>query len=89
MKLTATEGCTCYHYEIDDISIDKLLDTESEYYNPDKVREAIIKMINLPEAQRVLEYTYQSLITQLGNEKYEFHCDDCGDSVYSYKLCLK
>ncbi len=87
MKLTATEGCVCYSYEIDGIAVADLLNEESEHYNPTKVKDAIIKMLELPESEdKVYCNIFQNLITQLGSCNFEFNCEECGDDVYSYEL---
>ncbi len=86
MKLTATEGCTCYTYKIDDVEVKDMLDEESKEYNPALVKEAILKMIDLPQAEGHYYDLFQSLLERFGDMKFEFHCDQCGDDVYSYKL---
>lgn len=88
MKLTATEGCTCYSYQIDGVEVADLMDDESKDYNPALVKEAILKMLDLPEARGAYYDLFQDLITELGDEEFAFHCEQCGDSVYSYKLEL-
>lgn len=88
MKLTATEGCTCYSYQIDGVEVRAMMDKESKDYNPALVKEAILKMIDLPEARGAYYDLFQDLITRLGAEEFAFNCEQCGDSVYNYELGL-
>ncbi len=85
MRLTATEGCTCYSYQIDGIEVADLLDTKSEHYNPELVKEAILRMINSEGESRYFE-VFQDFINRFGHCKFDYHCDQCGDDVYSFEL---
>ena len=86
MKLTATEGCTCYSYQIDGVEVRDMMDDESKDYNPALVKEAILKMLDLPQAKEIYDDLFQDLITRLGDGGFAFYCEQCGDSVYDYKL---
>ncbi len=85
MRLTATEGCTCYSYQIDGIEVADLLDTKSEHYHPELVKDAILRMINSEGESRYYEL-FQDLINRFGFCKFEYHCDQCDDDVYSFEL---
>lgn len=86
MKLEATEGCTTYWYGIDGESVADLTDKNSEKCNTQFVREVICKALQNEKCDRILLDIFQMIITQVGECKYEYTCDDCGDSVYSYNL---
>lgn len=85
MKLTATEGCTCYSYQIDGIEVDELLDKESGHYNPELVKDAILRMIDSEGESRYYEL-FQDLINRFGLCEFEYHCQHCDDDVYSFHL---
>lgn len=85
MKLTATEGCTCYSYQIDGIEVADLLDTKSEHYNPELVKEAILRVID-SEGEDSYYELFQYLIDSFGVRDFEYYCDQCDDDVYSFHL---
>lgn len=86
MKLEATEGCTCYWYGIDGISIDELIDKDSKNYNPQLLKDVLVKMITTGKCDNILESMFQDIITQIGDCSFSHRCEDCGDSVYTYTL---
>lgn len=88
MKLEATEGCTCYWYGIDGVSVGDLNDSESKEYNPQLLKDTLVKLITSGKCDRILENLFQDIITQVGECEYSHHCEDCGDDVYTYKLDL-
>lgn len=80
MKIEYTEGCTCYGLDVDGEPF-KDLDEAKQREVFDRIVEAILK-----------DYDIQSiateLISQYGEYKHLFNCEQCGDSVCSYSLSI-
>lgn len=88
MKLEATEGCMCYSYSIDGVNISDYLDENSEKYNPQFLKDVLIKLIESGKCDCMLESIFPYIVTQVGDSEFDFHCDDCGDDVYTYTIDL-
>lgn len=78
MKIEYTEGCTCYGLNVDGEPIDDL-DEAKKRAVLDRMVDAILKDYDI-------EHIFIDLLHRFGEDKYLFHCEQCGDSVFSYTL---
>lgn len=82
MKVTVTEGCVAYGITVDDKNINELNDEEKNAVI-DKIAEFFKKRGACELASFLTD------ITQMyGEYEYLYHCDQCGDDVYEYKIDL-
>lgn len=82
-KLIATQGCTCDGLTIDnnnpdDYSIEQKLDILSKVY-----KKAVEE--GLADDSDITSLLYEA-VTRFGDSKFAYHCDECGDDVYDYKM---
>ena len=52
----------------------------------DEIRDMIIAVINSRGDNADLIWTLRGLVQNLGEYKFCYHCDECGDNVVEYKL---
>ena len=57
-------------------------------FTVDEIRNMIIAVINSRGDNEDLIWTLQGLVQNLGEYKFCYHCDECGDNVVEYKLKL-
>lgn len=82
MKIEYTEGCTCYGITIDGKRFQDM--TEEEIY---KVWDNLSNY--LKNQKNVRECVQETLIwtaNNYGYPKFQYHCDQCGDDVYTTTL---
>jgi len=81
MKIVKTCGCICDNIEIDGKDIEKF----SKY----ELKEILIKIIDsCSENKGILKSVMSDILDQVGEYKYLYTCDECGDSVYEYSIFL-
>lgn len=79
MKLIYTEGCTNYSITADGKDLNDYTVSDSK-----SILKNLIDKLNL-EPCDIWEIT-STLLTKYGDYKFCYHCDECGDDVYEYKL---
>ncbi len=79
MDLVYTEGCTCYSITADGKDLNDYTISDSK-----SILKTLIDKLDLEQSD-VWDIT-STLISRFGEYKYCYTCDECGDSVYEYKL---
>lgn len=84
MKIEYTEGCTCYGITIDDKNFEQITDEEL-YKVWDKLSYYLKNQKDIRECvQQVILWT----TNHYGYPKFQFHCGQCGDDVYTTTLMI-
>lgn len=82
-KLVATQGCICDGLTIDnnnpaDYPIEMKLGFLYKVY-----KKAVEK--GLADDSDITSLLYEAVV-RFGDSKFVYHCDECGDNVYDYKM---
>ena len=78
MKHEHTEGCTCTSYLIDGV---EFVDLPIE-----KVKEAIIELVNNTDDEAALQDCWASLVDLTGEYEDLGHCEQCGDYISKFTI---
>ena len=72
----------------DGVDVITVGERDANDFTVDKIRDMIIAVINSRGDNADLIWTLQGLVQNLGEYKFCYHCDECGDNVVEYKLKL-
>lgn len=77
-KIIYTEGCTCYGLNINDI--------DSNDIPTERKKELCLKLMNKYYTDSEWNQLLIDIAQIYGDNKFCFHCDQCGDDVYEYTI---
>ena len=80
MKVQYTEGCICYALEVDGEDFNDLSEKKQKQVL-NKVIDTIINKYGFSIANLTTE-----LLSDYGEYKHEYVCDQCGESVCTYTI---
>ena len=72
----------------DGVDVITVGERDANDFTVDEIRDMIIAVINSRGDNEDLIWTLRGLVQNLGEYKFCYHCDECGDSVVEYKLKL-
>ena len=80
MKIVLTNSCTCYNCTVDKKDIND--------FSIEEIKDVFKNVIDATMNENTLRQQLMSFIEQVGDCKYQYHCDQCGDDVYDYIMKL-
>lgn len=72
----------------DGVDVITVEERDANDFTVDEIRDMIIAVINSRGDNEDLIWTLRGLVQNLGEYKFCYHCDECGDNVVEYKLKL-
>lgn len=84
MEIVRTEGCTCYGTTVDGEPIQDLSLPEVK-----KVFSGLLADVDEDTAKQQVIEAINSFVSAMGEYKYLYTCEECGDSVEEFKYKTK